>query len=113
MKKIILIPAFLIVIIIFGFEERARTAEQHPTQVYEYATVRFMGGGRTSFVWPDGKVEKLIDLNPAKRPDTADERMFYLTIAMNVLAQKGFEPATIPSLETHTDDIWVRRPISR
>jgi hypothetical protein len=113
MKRLILIPTIFIAATILFLQQRGQTAESHPAQTYEYATVRFMGGGKTSFVWPDGKVEKLGDLSPGKRPDAADERMYHLTLAMNILAQRGFEPVAIPSLETHSDDIWVRRPANR
>src|SRR5688572_5019107 len=64
----------------------------------EYATVRFMEE-RTSIVWPDGTVQNVIDLaGSAKFPGTnekypkgSDFRMFWLTKAMNIAAQKGFK----------------------
>src|SRR5438045_197831 len=58
---------------------------------YEYASVRYMGGQQTTFNWPDGTSEKLSSLSKVKRPNNSDERMFYLTIAVNILASKGYE----------------------
>ena len=109
MKKLLLIPILLAAAVVMFLQSKGHSAETPSAPSYEYATVRFMGGGKTSFVWPDGKVEKLSDLSQLKRPDTADERMFYLTVAINILAKRGFEPVAIPSLETHSDDIWTRR----
>jgi hypothetical protein len=67
-------------------------------RVAEYATVRF-AEERTSIVWPDGSVEKIMELIPQKKfnngseryPKDADYRMYWMTMAMNHMAQRGFE----------------------
>ena len=66
--------------------------------VFEYASARFMEE-KTSIVWPDGKVENVLVLNGSKKfdngsekyPKGADYRMYWLTIAMNIMARQGFE----------------------
>lgn len=54
---------------------------------------------RTSIVWPDGKVENVMELNGnskfdnghEKYPKGSDYRMYWLTISMNIMAKHGFE----------------------
>jgi len=79
----------------------------------EYATVRFMEE-RTSIVWPDGKVENVIELAGKRRfengsekyPKGSDYRMYWLTVAMNVMAQRGFELAHM-----HDNDVVMKRSV--
>lgn len=104
--------AVIVFAAVFSVQMRARTEEQRPRGHYEYASVRFMGGEKVVVVWPDGKVEPLSSLHSAKRPDIADQRLYYFTIALNLLSQRGFEPATIPSVEPKPDDLFVRRLVS-
>src|SRR5215469_2017972 len=59
--------------------------------VQEYASVR-LAGDRTSIIWPDGTVQKVIAFGGQKRPEAADERMWYLTGALNIMGRRGFEP---------------------
>ena len=103
--------AAVMIAVLFFVQNRARTEEQRPSARYEYASVRFMGGEKAVIVWPDGKVESLATLHSAKRPDIADQRLYYFTIALNLLSQKGFEPAAIPSVEPKPDDLFMRRRI--
>lgn len=68
------------------------------SRIVEYATVRF-AEERTSIVWPDGSVEKVMETVPQKKfnngseryPKDADYRMYWMTIAMNLMAQRGYE----------------------
>jgi len=52
---------------------------------------------RTSIVWADGTVEKGVPANAKKfangeiYPEGTDYRMYWLTIAMNMMAKKGYE----------------------
>jgi len=101
--------AVSIIAVLVLLENRAQTQESHPRARYEYASVRFMGGENVVVVWPDGKVEQLSKLQPTKRPGIADQRLYYFTIALNLLSQKGFEPAAIPSVEPKADDLFMRR----
>ena len=112
MKNITLCVLTLIAVGSIFVYTAARSAEDTSTVHYEYASVRYQGGQKTSIVWPDGRVEKISNLNNAKRPDTADERMFYLTIAVNLLAKQGFEFVNVPMLG-NPDDIFARRAIRR
>ena len=97
---------------VFLTQNRARTEETRPRGHYEYASVRFMGGDKVVVVWPGGKVEPLSSLHTTKRPDIADQRLYYFTVALNLLSQQGFEPATIPSVEPKPDDLFLRRLVS-
>ena len=97
---------------VFLIQNRARTQETRPRGHYEYASVRFMGGERVVVVWPSGKVEPLSNLLSTKRPDIADQRLYYFTVALNLLSQQGFEPATVPSVEPKPDDLFLRRLVS-
>lgn len=71
--------------------------------VYEYASVRWMGD-KTSIIWPDGRVQKVIPFGGRKRPDATDERMWYLAGAMNIMGKKGFELAHMSN-----DDLVMKR----
>lgn len=55
----------------------------------EFASVRF-DNDNTCIVWPDGSVEKVTELAGKKEPGSADIRIWYLTVAMNLMAKKGF-----------------------
>src|SRR5215475_4715701 len=103
--------AVILVAAVFLTQNRARTEETRPRGHYEYASVRFMGGDKVVVVWPSGKVEPLSSLHTTKRPDIADQRLYYFTVALNLLSQQGFEPATIPSVEPKPDDLFLRRPV--
>jgi hypothetical protein len=77
----------------------------------EYASIRFMEE-RTSIVWPYGTFEAVMDLAPKKKfengekyPKSADYRMYWLTIGMNILSKQGFELAHM----NDRDVIMVRR----
>jgi hypothetical protein len=48
------------------------------------------------------------ELRKMPRPDRADERSFYLSVAMNGLAREGYEVAAMTS-----DDIVMKRPAGR
>lgn len=82
--------------------------------VFEYATARFMEE-KTSIVWPDGKVESVILLNGGKKfdngsekyPKGADYRMYWLTVAMNIMARQGFE-----FVHMHDRDVVMKRRAS-
>jgi len=71
--------------------------------VYEYASVRWMGD-RTSIIWPDGTTQKVVAFGGRRRPEGTDERAWYLTGAMNIMAKRGFEFVHMTS-----DDVVMRR----
>jgi hypothetical protein len=116
MKKLILPIAIIASILLtISIKPRAQEAgkgsQTAAPRSAEYASIRFMEE-RTSIVWPDGTVEKVMDLVPKKKfdggekyPKESDYRMYWLTMGMNVAAQKGYEL-------THMNDrdvIMVRR----
>lgn len=82
---------------------------------FEYATVRFMEE-RTSIVWPDGTVENVFALNGKtkfdngneKYPKGTDYRMYWLTVAMNIMAQRGFELALLAD-----HDVIMKRQVTK
>ncbi len=57
---------------------------------YEYASVRW-SGDKTSIIWPDGTIQKVVAFGGKRRPDGIDERAWYFTSAMNIMAKNGFE----------------------
>jgi hypothetical protein len=104
MKRILL--SLLVGISVFAAVQFKPSAQESRVErqisgsaVGEYATIRFMEE-RTSIVWPNGDVEGVQNLIPKKKfeggeryPKGSDFRMYWLTVAMNHLASKGFELA--------------------
>ncbi|HTH47677.1 MAG TPA: hypothetical protein VMB21_09225 [Candidatus Limnocylindria bacterium] len=74
----------------------------------EYATLRWAGRENTHLIRPDGTVEflgpKFVGI---KRPEKADERSFFMNLAMNALAREGFE------LTAMTPDDYVFKRTAR
>ena len=86
-----------------------RTAENPNFQTYEFVTILWAGRENTHLVRANGKVEMLGPiLNKISRPDRADDRAFYMNIAMNAAAKEGYEFAGMTS-----DEIVMRRPVAR
>jgi hypothetical protein len=84
-------------------------------QHYEYASFSSMGT-KSCIVWPDGTVLHLAD--KFKRPSDTNEKMYYETMAFNVLDQQGYvlysgdyTPMNAPFSVGHEDDLMFRRPI--
>ena len=78
-------------------EAAQQRRESSARPILEYASVRFMEE-RTSITWPDGTVESVFELSGKPKfqggdryPKGADYRMYWLTIAMNIMAKKGYE----------------------
>ncbi len=92
-------------------QETARQPKSTASPTFEYASVRFMEE-KTSIVWPDGTVENVMALTGKRKfengnekyPKGADYRMYWLTVAMNVMAQRGFELAHM-----HENDAVMKR----
>ena len=84
-------------------------AETPSFQTTEYGTIRWGGRDNTHFIRPNGKVEFLGPiLTKVSRPDRADERAFYMSLAINAVAREGFELAGMTS-----DEVVMKRPVSR
>lgn len=72
----------------------------------EYATLRWAGRENTHLIRPDGTVEFLgPKFAGIKRPEKADDRSFFMNLAMNALAHEGFELSAMTP-----DDYVFKRP---
>ena len=116
MKRTLLLIAFAIVVT--AIVSRNPFAQNNQINAYpglsagEYATVRFMEE-RTSIIWADGTVENVMDIAAKKKfeggekyPKGSDFRMYWLTIAMNHMSQRGFEFVYM----NDKDVVMVRKP---
>jgi hypothetical protein len=85
---------------------RANAAEEPVLDSIEYATLRWAGRENIHLIRPSGNVEFLgRSLIGIKRPDRADDRSFYMNIAMNALAKEGYEIVAM----TSDDYVFKRR----
>lgn len=72
----------------------------------EYLTLRWGGRDNTHLIRPNGEVEFIgKQLMAWKRPERADDRSFYMNIAMNALAKDGWELTAM----TSDDYVFKRR----
>lgn len=63
-----------------------------PASQYEYAIIHWDGAENTHVVYGDGHFDNLgPQLKPIRAPRGVDERAFYLALAIDALARKGFE----------------------
>ena len=89
------------------FPGKLHSADEAPADRFEYVTLRWGGRDNTHVIRPSGNVEFLgSQLNKIKRPDRADDRSFYMNIALNALAKEGYELAAITS-----DDYVMKRRV--
>lgn len=105
-------PRFLIVLLTLGLwwplqaaEPPAKPAESPNLVQWEYGCFRF-AGDQTTIIWPDGSTQRVIPFGGRRRPDKADERMWYITAAINIMAAKGFEIVWLDE-----DDVIMRRRV--
>ncbi len=100
-----LIIGILLVAVGVAAASKLFAADAQATPTYEYVTIRWAGRDNTHVIRPGGHVEFIgPELRKATRPDRADERSFYLNLAMNGLTKDGFEFAGITP-----DDIIMKR----
>ncbi len=77
-----------------------------PPDRLEYLTLRWAGRENTHLIRPNGEVEIIgKQFMTSKKPERADERSFYMNVAMNALAKNGWELAAM----TPDDYIFKRR----
>lgn len=121
MKKIALVFSIVLATAFAALQKAASQdaaspqSSQPATAKVEYASVRFMEE-RTSIVWPDGTVDNVLALakntkftnTTEKYPKGTDYRMYWLTVAMNIMAQRGFELAHM-----HEADVVMKRQIGK
>jgi hypothetical protein len=87
---------------------RSDAAAPTAFQRYEHATIRWKGEDDTHLVRPNGQVEFLgALLRRVQRPDKTDSQAFFMNIALNAIAQEGFELVAMSS-----DEMVLRRPVA-
>lgn len=105
MKKLhLLILVFLgcTTLLVSNFQAADAPAESR----LEYLTLRWAGRDNTHLIRPNGDVEFIgKQLMGTKKPDRADDRSFYMNLAMNALAKDGWELAAM----TPDDYVFKRR----
>ena len=80
-------------------------AENRAGGAVEYVTIHWDGKDNTHIIRPGGQVEFIgSELRKAVRPQRADERAFYMNVAMNGLIKEGYEFAGMAD-----DDIVMKR----
>ncbi len=71
---------------------RLMAAEPAGHAGYEYATIRWDGRDNTHIIRTGGRVEFIgPELRKAPKPGNADDRSFFMNVAMNGLGKDGFE----------------------
>ncbi len=106
-KLAVMLFAFAICLGVYHF--KATAADVRGFQIYEFATIRWDGRENTHLIRPNGKIELLGPiLNRVQRPDRTDERSFYMNVAMNAIANEGFEFAGMTA-----DAIVMKRSIPK
>ena len=107
MRKSVLVTAMLGAICVGGLSSPGAAA-QNITAPGEYIDIRWDGTDRMCIVFPDGRVEFVgKELEKVPRPDDANKRAFYMTLAMNRMAAQGYEFVAMIS-----DEIVLKRHIS-
>src|SRR5262249_9919 len=102
-----LLFASLLLAVVLAF--RLYSAESKPSPAYEYATIRWAGKENTQIIRPRGQVEFIgPELRKMPKPERADERSFYMNLAMNGLTKEGYEFAGMTS-----DEVVMRRSVGR
>lgn len=106
MRKPVLAMATLVAICTGGLSPLGAVAQDMASQV-EYIDIRWDGTDRMCIVFPDGRVEFVgKELEKVPRPDDANKRAFYMTLAMNRMAAQGYEFVGMIS-----DEIVMKRRI--
>jgi hypothetical protein len=84
-------------------------AEPDAGEAFEYATLRWAGRENTHVIRPSGNVEFIgTQLTKIKKPDRADDRSFYMNVALNALAREGYQLVAM----TPDDYVLRRRALS-
>ena len=101
-----LLGTLVAALVIAAWPSLSASAADAPALVrYDYATLRWAGRDNTHLIRPDGTTEMLGNqLKAARKPERVDDRSFYMNLAMNALAQEGYELAAMTS-----DDYVMKR----
>jgi hypothetical protein len=109
MKKTVVSLTLVAAMLLGLYITMTKAADPGTFQTYEYATIRWGGRENTHLIRPNGRVEVLGPLlSKIQRPDRADDRSFYLTIALNAVAKEGYEFVGMTG-----DEIVVRRQTAK
>jgi len=105
MKNAYTIVAFAVLALAGVFAFRLLGAEARTPGAYEYVTIRWAGKDNTHVIRPGGQVEFIgMELRKLPKPDRADDRAYYMNLAMNGLTKEGYEFAGMTS-----DEIVMKR----
>jgi hypothetical protein len=97
--------AFALLVLGGVFALRLFGAEPKTVGGYEYVTIRWAGKDNTHVIRPGGQVEFIgMELRKLPKPDRADDRAYYMNLAMNGLTKEGYEFAGMTS-----DEIVMKR----
>lgn len=108
MRKTIFVMAALGAMFMVGLTSFRASAQDTASRV-EYIDIRWDGTDRMCIVFPDGRVEFVgKELEKVPRPDDANKRAFYMTLAMNKMAAAGYEFVGMIS-----DEIVMKRRVPR
>jgi len=89
----------------FAAQPKPASAQEVPGARFEYIDIRWDGTNRMCIVYGDGRVDFVgKELEKVPRPDDADKRAFYMTLALNKMAAQGYEFVSMIS-----DEIVMRR----
>lgn len=109
MKKLVPVLLATVLSLATSFLAQSRATEEQSIQTVEFATIRWDGRENSFVVRPNAKVEKLRPLfERFPRPDGIDERIYYMTVAINAVAKEGFEFAG-----TLNEHVIMKRPVTR
>ena len=104
--KFLAIPLVTFAVIGFGY---LHAVDPIVSDRVEYLTLRWAGRDSTHLIRPTGEVEFIgKQLVNTKKPERADERSFYMNIALNALARDGYELTAMTS-----DDYLLKRRIAK
>jgi hypothetical protein len=82
-------------------------AGEPPTGKVEYVTLRWDGRDNTHVIRPGGMIECLgPKFRAIKKPEHTDDRAFFMNLALNALAQQGYELVAMTP-----DDYVLRRTV--
>jgi hypothetical protein len=104
LTKLSLCSAFLL-IVAAGVYWRTNAADASTSALPQYATIRWAGKENTHIIRPGGEVEFIgAQLRQMRKPERADERSFYMNVALNGMIKEGYELAAFTA-----DEIVMKR----
>jgi len=109
MKRTLILTLSLLALTGLMMLINSRLAAQETGGLPEYITLHWDGRENTHLIRPGGIVELLgSKFKGVKKPDRADERSYFMNVAMNTLTTEGYELVAMTP-----DDYVFRRPVRR